>query len=109
MNKNDFHPSILREYDIRGIADRDLTDETVSLIGKAFATYLVKVAKVAQPTIVLGRDIRPSSDRIFKALAKALVSSGISVTNIGVVTTPICYFAINHFKKSSGEKYFFWE
>src|SRR3989338_8002998 len=97
MNTN-----IFRQYDIRGIADRDLTDETVGLIGKAFTTYLFKVAKATQPTIVLGRDIRPSSDRIFKALAKALVSSGIFVTDIGIVTTHVCYFAIGHFKKSSG-------
>ncbi|MBI4357789.1 MAG: phosphomannomutase/phosphoglucomutase [Candidatus Omnitrophica bacterium] len=93
---------IFRQYDIRGVADLDLGDETVDLIGKAFATYLVKVAQIANPTLVLGRDIRPSSDRILRALKKALLASGISVTNVGIVTTPICYFSIHHLKKSGG-------
>ena len=97
MNTN-----IFRQYDIRGIADRDLTDETISLIGKAFATYLVKVAKVPQPTLALGYDIRPSSERIREAITKALLASGISVTSIGIVTTPVCYFSIGHLKKSGG-------
>jgi len=94
--------NIFRQYDIRGIADRDLTDEAIDLIGKAFVTYLVKVAHAEPLTVVLGRDIRPSSTRIHKALMKALVSSGASVTDIGVVTTPVCYFAIGQLKKTAG-------
>ena len=96
------NPNIFRQYDIRGVADRDLTDEAIELIGKAFASYMVRVAKVDEKNLILGRDIRPSSDRIFKSLSKALLSSGISVTDIGIVTTPVCYFAINELKKSGG-------
>ncbi len=95
MNTN-----IFRQYDIRGVAESDLTDETVDGIGKAFAAYAVKIAKVSQPAIILGRDIRPSSERIFKTLSRALVSSGVSVTDIGIVTTPVCYFSVSHLKKS---------
>ena len=97
MNTN-----IFRQYDIRGIADRDLTDDAIGLIGKAFASYMANVAKADGKSLVLGRDIRPSSERIFKSLSKALLSSGISVTDIGIVTTPVCYFAINQLKKSGG-------
>ena len=97
MNKN-----IFRQYDIRGVADRDLTDETIDLIGKGFASYLMKAAPTDRPNLVLGRDIRPSSLRIYKALAQALLQSGISVTNAGVLTTPVCYFAIQHLKRTGG-------
>ncbi len=101
---NDFfmNTNIFRQYDIRGIADRDLTDETIDLIGRAFVTYLVKIARAEPWTLVLGRDIRPSSARIHKALTKALVSSGASVIDIGIVTTPVCYFAIGHLKRTGG-------
>ena len=110
MNTN-----IFRQYDIRGIADRDLTDDTIDLIGRAFATYCMRNPHLSPPpererkeegasmlTLVVGRDIRPSSTRIHKALTKALVASGASVTDVGVVTTPVCYFAIGHLKKTSG-------
>ena len=97
MNKN-----IFRQYDIRGVADRDLTDETIDLIGKGFASYLMKAAPTDRPNLVLGRDIRPSSLRIYKALAQALLQSGISITNVGVLTTPVCYFAIQHLKRTGG-------
>ncbi len=96
MNSN-----IFRQYDIRGVADRDLTDEAIELIGKAFASYMSQV-KAEGKNLVIGRDIRPSSERIFKSLSKALLSSGISVTDIGIVTTPVCYFAIQQLKKSGG-------
>ena len=95
MNSN-----IFRQYDIRGVADRDLTDDAIELIGKAFAVYMDRAAKAEGKNLVIGRDIRPSSDRIFKSLSKALLSSGISVTDIGIVTTPVCYFAVNQLKKS---------
>lgn len=100
------NPNIFRKYDIRGIADRDLTDEAIDLIGKAFASFLVREQQDAveegadRKSVVLGRDIRPSSERIFKALSKSLMASGISVTDIGIVTTPVCYFSVNHFRQA---------
>lgn len=97
MNTN-----IFRQYDIRGVADQDLADDTIDLIGRAFVTYLVKIARVEPLTLVLGRDIRPSSIRIHQALAKALIASGASITDVGVVTTPVCYFAIGQLKKTAG-------
>lgn len=96
MNTN-----IFRKYDIRGVADQDLNDAAVQEIGRAFASHLIKKARLSNPEIVLGRDIRPSSNRIFKVLSQALLDSGVSVTDIGIVTTPIAYFSVLHLKKTA--------
>ncbi len=90
---------IFREYDIRGTADRDLSNENVKLIGKAYGTYMVKHKK---KNIVVGRDSRLSSDRIFNNLVSGIISTGCNVYNIGVVATPVFYFSILHYKKDGG-------
>jgi len=89
MNKN-----IFRTYDIRGIADKDLTNEAVELIGKAYGTYMVRQKK---NTITVGRDVRLSSTRIQDALIKGILSTGLNVIEVGVVPTPVVYFSIVHF------------
>ena len=86
MNEN-----IFREYDIRGIADTDLTDEYVGNIASAFATYS---NKFNVKKICVGRDCRLSSERIFNALTDKLIDYGISIIDIGVVTTPVLYFSL---------------
>jgi phosphoglucosamine mutase len=83
------NPEIFREYDIRGIADRELTDDVVQKIAKAFATYLKKAP------VVVGGDIRLSTERIKKTLISALRGSGISVIDIGTVPTPVFYFYLH--------------
>ncbi len=97
MNTN-----IFRKYDIRGVADRDLTDDVVFLIGKAYANLLLQRIGTKNPTVVLGRDIRPSSLRMANAMARALLESGVNVTDIGVVTTPVTYFSIAYLKVAGG-------
>lgn len=83
-------PSIFRTYDIRGIVDQALTEETVELIGKALGSELVcQQAK----GIVLGRDGRLSGERFSKAITKGLVSVGVNVVDLGQVTTSMVYFA----------------
>ena len=86
-------PDIFREYDIRGVADTDLTDEVVEIIGKSYGTWLIErgVHKVA-----LGGDVRLSTGRIRQAAAKGLTSTGIDVVEIGVVTTPLLYWSLYH-------------
>src|SRR3989338_4247876 len=96
------NPNIFRKYDIRGIADRDLTDETVYLIGRAFASFMIKQTGVKNPTVVVGRDIRPSSPRMKNAMAKALIDSGVNVIDIGIVTTPVTYFSIVNLNTTGG-------
>lgn len=79
--------SIFKAYDIRGIYGEDLTDELGYQIGKAFATFL------NCKRVVVGRDMRPHSDPLFKQLARGLTELGADVVDIGVVSTPISYFA----------------
>jgi phosphomannomutase/phosphoglucomutase len=87
--------SIFREYDIRGIADEELLDQDVELLGKSLATYLIRHSGY---TICLGRDCRLSGSRIHDALLKGLQSAGAHVLDIGVVPTPVLYYSAVHFK-----------
>jgi phosphomannomutase / phosphoglucomutase len=78
-----------REYDIRGVADRDLTDAVAKGIGQAFATMLGGGEKPVR--VAVGRDCRVSSDRLFAALVSGLTSSGADVVEVGVGPTPMLY------------------
>ncbi len=93
------NPHIFREYDIRGIADRDLTDETAFIIARAFAD---RVRKEAGRTVVLGRDVRESSPRLSEAWARGLSAGGLAVIRVGVVPTPVLYFAVEHLAADAG-------
>jgi phosphomannomutase/phosphoglucomutase len=90
---------IFREYDIRGIAGEDLTEETVELLGRGIGTFLRRQDK---SRITLGRDCRPSSDPFRDALAAGLTSTGISIIDTGVVPTPLLYFSIIHCSSDGG-------
>ncbi len=85
------NPNIFREYDIRGIADVDLNDETVALIGQAYGTFM---ARRGYKKVSVGRDVRLSSERIQNAMTHGITAAGIDVVQIGQVTTPITYFSI---------------
>ncbi|MGQ9571380.1 MAG: phosphomannomutase, partial [Thermodesulfovibrionales bacterium] len=61
------NPEIFREYDIRGIWGKDLTQEIVYKIGRAFAVYLKGILKKEKIKISIGRDVRLSSPAIFEA------------------------------------------
>ncbi|MFZ5596249.1 MAG: phosphomannomutase/phosphoglucomutase [Bacillota bacterium] len=84
------NPNIFREYDVRGVADRDLTDETVILLGQAFGTT---VRRKGLTDVLLGMDNRYSSPRLNKALTEGLVSTGCRVIDLGTVVTPMLYFS----------------
>ena len=86
------NPNIFREYDIRGIADVDLVDETASLIGKALGTFL---RRDNRKSIVVGRDVRLTSGRLRDAIVAGLNSTGMDVIDVGMVPTPASYFAIS--------------
>jgi phosphomannomutase / phosphoglucomutase len=92
-------PSIFREYDIRGIADEELLDADVELLGRALATYLIRDSG---RTICLGRDCRLSGPRIHDALLKGLLASGANVLDIGVAPTPLLYYSVVHFEADGG-------
>jgi len=93
------HPEIFREYDIRGIAGRDLTDETVELLGLGIGSML---RRQGCRRISVGRDCRPSSDPFRDALVAGLTATGLSVVDIGVVPTPFLYYSIVHLRSDGG-------
>jgi len=88
------HPGIFRQYDIRGIVDRDLTTEAATAIGRAYATLLRE--RGIQGTVSVGRDNRPSGGSLRDALIDGLTSAGVSVVDIGVVPTPLLYWSLHH-------------
>jgi len=92
-------PLIFREYDIRGTVGEDLTFEVAKLIGRGFATYL---QEKGLKNIVVGRDCRLSSDNLFNSLAEGLLESGCNVVDIGIVPTPLLYFALFHLNPDGG-------
>ncbi len=89
------HPDIFREYDIRGIADKELLDPEVELIGRALATHLIRQSG---RLLCLGRDCRLSGQRIHDALLKGMLAAGAQVLDMGVGPTPVLYFSAVHFK-----------
>ena len=92
-------PDIFREYDIRGIAGTQITEEDVLNIGKGIGTFLVN-RKCFDLTV--GRDCRTTSDRYAELLIDGLLSTGCDVTDIGVCPTPVQYFSIRHLNKKGG-------
>lgn len=93
------NPNIFRQYDIRGVADDDLTDDVVMRIAKAFGSYL---RRSGRRTLVIGQDVRLSSPRIANAVKKALLSTGCGVTDLGMVPTPVFYFSIHELRAEGG-------
>ena len=92
-------PTIFREYDIRGVADRELTDAGIEQLGRALGTY---VQRHSGPRIALGRDTRLSSPRLRDALIAGLKASGCGVTDIGVAPTPALYYSVIHLPADGG-------
>jgi len=92
-------PEIFKAYDIRGIVDRTLTEQAVESIGRGLGA-LARNKSVAR--FVVGRDGRLSGPRLAAALSRGLTATGIDVIDIGVVATPMVYFATHHFATGSG-------
>lgn len=89
------NPGIFREYDIRGIADKELRDPDVEALGRALATYLIRHSG---RTMCVGRDCRLSGERLHAALVRGMIAAGAHVMDLGVVPTPVLYYAAVHFK-----------
>ena len=90
---------IFRQYDIRGIVDKDLTDETVTSLAKGFGTY---IKRKGLRTVVIGCDCRLSSDRFKENFSFGLKSTGCDVIDIGTVATPVLYFSIYELQTDAG-------
>lgn len=92
-------PAIFRAYDIRGIVETALTPAAVELIGQAFGS---EASVQGQQTVVIARDGRLSSPILAKALAKGLQAAGCDVIDIGLVPTPVLYFATFQLQTGTG-------
>ncbi|MDQ2712885.1 MAG: phosphomannomutase, partial [Acidobacteriota bacterium] len=89
------HPGIFREYDIRGIADKELLDADIELLGRGLATYLIRHSG---STLCIGNDCRLSSPRLHDALLRGFLASGAHVLDVGTVPTPVLYYSAVHFE-----------
>jgi phosphomannomutase/phosphoglucomutase len=94
---NKWNPSIFREYDIRGIAGKDLSPEFAENLGLAYARYISKAVPAKgrkYPLIAVGKDCRLSSDSLADGLVRGLTKGGLDVVRLGVCPTPLTYFSV---------------
>jgi phosphomannomutase/phosphoglucomutase len=93
------NPTVFREYDIRGIADTDFTDDNVYVFGRGLGTYY---RSHGETKVVTAHDVRISSPRITATLQRALNDAGCDVIDIGMAPTPVFYFSLFHYDIGSG-------
>lgn len=99
MTVHSFHPSIVREYDMRGVVGKTLTEADALALGKGFGTV---VARAGGTSVVVGYDGRTHSPALEQALVDGLLSTGLRVIRIGLGPTPMVYFGVVHLKASAG-------
>ena len=91
--------NIFRAYDIRGIASKDLSEEFVTSLGSALSH---KIKKLGLKQVVVARDGRLSGARICSTLIESFLDNGINVKNVGMVPSPLLYFAVEKFNTKNG-------
>ncbi|HTR78514.1 MAG TPA: phosphomannomutase/phosphoglucomutase, partial [Gemmatimonadaceae bacterium] len=92
--------SLFRQYDVRGVVGRDLTPEAANALGRAFALLLNE--RAVPPRVAVSRDNRPSGAVLREALVAGLVTSGVTVVDLGIVPTPVNYWAAHHLDVAAG-------
>jgi phosphomannomutase/phosphoglucomutase len=97
-----FASHVFREYDVRGVADRDLTDAFAERLGRALAELLRPDGSSTPPRLAVGRDCRLSGPRLLGALTAGLVAGGARVIDVGVGPTPKLYFSVHHLATDGG-------
>jgi phosphomannomutase/phosphoglucomutase len=92
---------IFREYDIRGVVGKDLSEDFAFSLGKAFGAFLKKVNADAK-SVSVGRDARVSSESLAADIIEGIISTGIDIYDIGLCPTPVQYFSIHHLNLDGG-------
>jgi len=87
----EINANIFREYDIRGIVDKDLTPSVARTLGQAMGTYF---RRQGRRRTAVGRDCRLSSPAYGQALSAGLRAAGCDVVDLGTIPTPLLYFAV---------------
>ena len=91
--------SVFREYDIRGLAEKDFDKEFALLLGKVHGTI---IGEKGGKRVTVGRDCRATSDAYAEAVIAGLASTGLQVYDIGVCPTPLLYFSLFHLDVDGG-------
>ena len=91
-----FHANIFKSYDVRGIYPSELNDEVAYRIGRCF------VALLGAQSVVVGRDMRPSGEKLFEAFARGAAEAGADITYVGMVSTDALYFAVGKYGYDGG-------
>lgn len=95
----EINPHIFRQYDVRGVVGRDLTDNVVEQLGKGYGTY---VARRGGSKVSVGYDVRLSSPGFCDALIEGIISTGLDVVRVGLVPTPVLYYSLFHLDVDGG-------
>jgi phosphomannomutase/phosphoglucomutase len=93
--------TIFRQYDVRGVVDRELTPAFARLLGRAYATAAWEKLGRA-PTLAIGRDNRPSGDALARGIRLGVVDTGATAVDVGMLPTPALYFAVHHLSADGG-------
>lgn len=93
------NPGMFREYDIRGIAGKDMTEDDVVLIGKGIGTFLQEHGR---KKLAVGRDCRTTSNLYAEKVIEGLLATGCDVIDVGICPTPVLYFSIKHLSQEGG-------
>jgi phosphomannomutase/phosphoglucomutase len=93
------NPEVFREYDVRGVVEKDLNFDFVYNLGRAVGTYGVNHGV---KTMTVGRDCRLSSEEYSRAIRSGIMATGIDVIDVGLCATPMLYFSIRHLNTDGG-------
>jgi phosphomannomutase/phosphoglucomutase len=93
------NPSVFREYDIRGLAEKDFDKEFALLLGRVHGTM---IAEKGGTRVTVGRDCRATSDPYADAVITGMASAGLQVYDIGICPTPLLYFSLFHLDVDGG-------
>jgi phosphomannomutase/phosphoglucomutase len=93
------HPGIFREYDIRGIAGEEISEQDANAVGKAYGSLMMGQGR---KKVSVGRDCRITSEAYSRAFIEGILSTGCDVVDIGLCPTPVLYFSIHQFNLEGG-------
>ncbi|MGE3936961.1 MAG: phosphomannomutase, partial [Rhodospirillaceae bacterium] len=99
QNAHRFDPTILREYDIRGVVGKTLSAADARAIGRGFATL---VARAGGRLVAVGYDGRLSSPEMEKATVEGITAAGVDAVRVGLGPTPMLYYAVHALKADGG-------
>src|SRR2546430_672622 len=93
------NPHVFRAYDVRGIVGEDINPDVFRRVGRAYGTL---IRRKGGRRIAVGQDNRASSEALKAGFVEGVRAAGVDVVDVGLVTTPILYFAAAHWKLDGG-------